>query len=115
MPNYEDMISMELTPAEAKESEGVVSDGEEKGPRFPHGLSLFLNDEVLDKLKATELPEVGADLLIAARVKATEISESERQGEEGPRRSVSMQITAMSIAKEERESNPGVKAKKLYG
>lgn len=86
---------MQLSKAEQKE---LVEPGNtDTAPRYPWGLSLSLDEESLEKLGITgELPAVGAELVLSAKVKVTSVSSHEVDGSK-TRESVSLQITAMAL------------------
>lgn len=87
---------MALTAAEAKENMiGYASDVGE-APKFPYGLSLDLNNDVLTKLGITTLPAVGASMLLSAEVKVTRISAYEEQ--DGAEQCLGLQIVAMDLS-----------------
>jgi hypothetical protein len=86
-----EMVSMKLTPRAAK----AAVEPAYTPPPYPWGLSLTLDDEVLEKLGATRLPAVGAELLLHARVTVTRVEASE--SDERKTRSVSLQITALCL------------------
>jgi hypothetical protein len=78
-------------------------------PLYPWGLSVTLDEEALDALGMTELPEVGKPMRLEALVDVTSVSSNESKG--GASRSVSLQITDLCLEK------PGAKAStesKLY-
>lgn len=58
------MISLKMTPAEAK-AEGLVP-GEPKPPEYPWGTRLDLVDEVVRQLFPDGLPKVGTKIAIDA-------------------------------------------------
>lgn len=70
------LVSMALSAAEAKAETTMA----EPLPKYPWGLQLDLNDDVLEKLGLKDLPAVGAVLLLRAKVEVVSTSESERQG-----------------------------------
>lgn len=97
------MINMQLSKAEAKEGCGA-SPADYDLPRFPYGLTLCLDDEVLEKLGITDLPKVGAVMLLQAQVTVTSVSsratqENKEKGEatESTSSDVSLQITDMEL------------------
>ena len=103
-----EMKSMKLSKKESKEAIGEAVPPEE--PSFPYGLNFHLEDEVLKKLGMSELPDVGAEMLITARAKVESVRQSESQ-EGGEDRSVSLQITNMGVFKESKLTDL---EKKLY-
>lgn len=99
------MINMKMSPKEAKEwSEPSPAEA----PEYPYGLSIDLSDESLAKLGITELPKVGAQLEIRAKVTVTSTSSYETQGGE-PDKRVCLQITDMELGAAQAES-----AQRLY-
>jgi len=103
------LVNMKLSKKEASSEAGVGLDAPDV-PRFPHGLSLSLDDEVLSKLNMKELPDVGESKMLVAYVDVTDISESDSlDGKK--RRHVRLQITDMSI--EEKVKKDVLKT--LYG
>jgi len=71
-------------------------------PRYPWGLSLSLDNDSLEKLGLTELPALGAETMLVARVKVTSVSSNE--SEHGASKNVSLQITAMALGKQRKET-----------
>ncbi len=87
------MASMKNSPKKAKKG-GDVSPS---SPRedYPYGTRLELDHETLTKLGHTSMPQVGDTFHLHAKAKVTSASEHSSEGEDGPRRSVSLQITHM--------------------
>lgn len=81
------------------------------GPLYPWGLSLTLDDPALKKLKI-EMPEVGDTLMLVARVEVTSVSLND-SADGGERRSVSLQVTEMSLGADKADASDF--ASKLYG
>ncbi len=104
-----DLVSMQLSRSEAKAQAGEVPKEADR-PRFPFGLTLHLEDEVLDKLNITELPKVGSTEELRAVVKVTRISEDD--SESGQRRSVGLQITELAFGDPD---DPKAAESALYG
>lgn len=90
------MISMKLSPAEAK-AETMLAEANE-APEYPYGLSICLDDEVLAKLGITEMPAIGSTFMLTARVEVC--STSQYQNQDGADKSMSLQITDMELAGE---------------
>jgi hypothetical protein len=90
------MISMKLTPAEAKQ-ETMLAEASE-APEYPYGLTICLDDEILAKLgiDPSALPPVGSVFFIEA--KAQVCSTSQYQNQDGADASMSLQITDMSLS-----------------
>lgn len=88
------LVSMKSSPAERKarsEPTSIASDA----PIYPWGLSINLDTESLEKLGVEELPEVGDERLVIAKVKVTSVSSSD--SESGANRNVGLQITEMCL------------------
>ncbi|WP_059413439.1 capsid staple protein [Cupriavidus basilensis] len=88
------LVSMKLSPAEAKEESGIAPSAED-APRYPYGLCLDLDDETLKKLGITDMPAVGSAMQLIARVRVTRISQYENQ--EGADACLGLQITDMAL------------------
>jgi hypothetical protein len=102
-----EMKSMKLS-AEDHDLMGV-SDVEYKGPKYPYGLKLNLEECCLEKLGIKDLPKVGSKMIVYAIVEVTDVHQSESEGDK-KRQSVGVQITDMAIAKEPKSAE-----KALYG
>lgn len=94
------LIDMKLSPDEAKKEYGMpstsmLSDADDL-PKYPWGLSLCLDDEVIAKLNLGELPDVGTKFMLMAVVEVT--SNSQRQNQDGKCVSMDLQITEMALA-----------------
>lgn len=93
------MANLALTADEAKKEYGVES-MDDNLPRFPYGLSLYLDDDTLKKLGITDLPKVGTQMPATIMVTVTGTSQRATQsGKEGEtmRTCVDLQITDMDI------------------
>lgn len=106
------MISMKLTAAEAK-SETMLGDSSDEAdlPRYPYGLSLCVDDDVLAKLGITDLPPVGTVMQLTALVEVCSISQYENQ--DGADKSMNLQITDMELAVGNGAAKPI--ANRIYG
>jgi hypothetical protein len=105
------MISMKLTPAEAKADTMLGEPAESDLPKYPYGLSICLDDETLAKLGITELPKVGTVMQLTALVEVCSVSQYENQ--DGADNSLSLQITDMELANGNSEPQPI--ANRIYG
>lgn len=107
------MISMKLTPAEAKSDSMLcgsdVSDSDL--PEYPYGLTISLDDESLSKLSMGEMPAVGTVMQLTALVKVCGVSQYENQ--QGSDSNLSLQITDMELANGNAEPRPI--ANRIYG
>lgn len=89
-----ELVNMALSVSERKTMLGECCDPEE-GPKFPWGLSVHLGEESIVKL-GMELPEVGAEMTLTARVVVERVSASEEVGG-GVDRDINLQITDMAL------------------
>lgn len=92
------LVNMKSDPPDAKAEKAMMLGGE--APMYPYGLSLSLDDEALEKLGVTTLPDVGATMMIIAKVDITDVSSMESRESDGPIRSVRLQITDLCLEKE---------------
>lgn len=91
------MISMKLTPDEAKEEAGYA---EPQPPAYPWGLSISLDSDSLSKLGITDMPAVGGVMYLQARCEVCSTSQYENQ--DGKDQTLSLQITDMSLSSGQR-------------
>lgn len=88
------LVSMKMTKSERAEKNTVSSDAPDR-PIYPYGLEVRLDTDALEKLDLDELPEVGGEMTLLAKVKVTGASSSDT--EYGKSRSVSLQITDLCL------------------
>jgi hypothetical protein len=81
-----------------------------EGPEYPYGLRICLNEESIKKLGIDKLPELGAEMILNAKVSVCSVSKSESEG--GVYRNLDLQITDMELGSKKSSSDL---AKKLYG
>lgn len=86
---------MSLVDLEMSDDESNTDPAAPDAPRFPFGLSLSLNDEMLGRLGIDSLPSVGAKMIVAGVGEVTDVSE--RQGQEGADRSVTIQLQRAEV------------------
>lgn len=109
------LVSMKMDPKEAEEYAGPTSLAAKDQPAYPWGLCVNLENDSLEKLGMTDLPEVGATLQLTARVTVTSVSSNQTEGNE-PRRCVNLQITDMALGPAPAEPSATKSAtKQLYG
>lgn len=89
------LVNMKRSKADREKSMDAAVPAPE-APRYPWGLSLSLDNEVLEKLGLDDLPEVDDELELVARVTVTRVSSAD-QAEGGPSRDVGLQITEMAL------------------
>jgi len=78
-----------------KQSAHEFAVSEDKGPRFPHGLTINLNDDSMKKLGFDELPVVGTEMIVVGVGKVTRASENRRQG--GVDRDMGIQLERIEV------------------
>jgi len=93
------LTSMELSKKEKKEQNVPSVANSSSGPDYPYGLTIELEDNALEKLGIKKLPATGGTVTIEA--KATVRSTSVRAEDGKERRSMSLQITDLSIEDDE--------------
>lgn len=95
------MINMKQSPkSDTLLAECCTSDA----PEYPYGLRLSLDTDSLSKLGITELPDVGAVLMLAARVEVVSVSQYEHA--DGKSKDLGLQITDMELKLEGGAQNP---------
>lgn len=86
------LVSMKLSKKDAEEEFEVKA---EDRPRFPHGLTLRLDDDSLKKLGITKLPSVGDEMIVVGIGRIQSSHENRRQS--GVERSVSIQLEQLEV------------------
>ena len=93
------MANLALTKDEAK-SEYGVEPSDDSLPKYPYGLTLYLDDDTLKKLGITDLPKVGTSMPATITVMVTGTSQratqSSKDGEQ-MHTCVDLQITDMDL------------------
>lgn len=104
------LVNMANAPkTEEKNDDGCCIGYEE--PKYPYGLCLSLDNEMMTKLGITDLLPVGTVVTITAKAKVTRASASEEL-DGGARKSMELQITDMETTTGARSD--GDMAKALY-
>lgn len=97
-PKGDGLTDMKITKAEQKAKEkgnkSIPCCGSDE--KYPYGLELRLDNEIMDKL-GIELPEVGEEVTITAKATVTEAAARESQHDAGKRLSCTLQITKLGI------------------
>jgi hypothetical protein len=86
--------------AEESQADTLLGESDDAGPKYPYGLSLYLNEDTMAKLGITELPPVGQALQLTAMVKVTGTSSREENQKDGSVeicKCVDLQITDMAL------------------
>lgn len=102
------MINMEMTPEERADYEGSIA---VEAPKYPYGLRLYLDDEVVKKLGISELPSIDQTMMVVARVKVVGVS-SDKQYGDIQKDCIQLQITDMEL---KGDSEAKSREDKLYG
>lgn len=111
MADIGNVKDMELTAKERKEERPTIL-ADDEGPKFPHGLRIHLNEQVIQKLGLKELPEPGAKKILLAKVTCEEVASREEVG--GLDRSITIQITGMGLTPANDDSKVRSAEKSLY-
>lgn len=106
MPDMK-LTNMKMDPKarEEKYASSVAMDA----PVYPWGLEVRLDEDALELLGLTKLPQVGKPMMLIARVDVTSVSEQKNVSEDKgthKHRSVSLQITDMALAPDEKGDEP---------
>ena len=78
-----------------KQSTNEFAVSEDKDPRFPHGLSINLNDDSMKKLGFDELPVIGTEMIVVGVGKVTRASENRSQS--GVDRDLQIQLERIEV------------------
>ena len=104
------MISLKLTPEEAKGETLLAEPEPGDAPAYPCGTTLYLDDDTLLKLGISELPPVGTKFTLTAIVEVT--GNNARENQEGRESSLDLQITDMELGAA--QTNDADRAKRIY-
>jgi hypothetical protein len=88
------MVNMKSKPYAEEPEEAETMEGDE--PRYPYGLCLHLGNDEIEKLKLTQVPDIGTEVMIMAKAFVKSTSAYETQSE-GKSRSVELQITDLEL------------------
>jgi hypothetical protein len=91
-----ELKNMAMKKQEATEMCQPCCPGEDKGPKYPYGLNIRLEEDSIAKLGLKEMPEAGSVMLVMAKANVDECSVRDTQ--EGKRRYICLQITDLSVA-----------------
>lgn len=103
------MVNMKMS----REESGELGTDQAKvnRPEYPYGLTIDLDDGSMEKLGITELPTVGSEMTIMAKVVVKSVSSNQYDGSEAESR-MSLQITDMEVGGSSKANNA---ATMLYG
>lgn len=85
------LVDMKLSQKQAKDA----STCDEKGPRYPYGLSINLDSDSMKKLGFDELPAVGTKMIVVGLGTITHAGE--RRSQDGVDRDMSIQLEMVEI------------------
>lgn len=94
-----------------KQQEETIKSPSNKGPRYPYGLNIRLENETIDKLGIDSMPSVGEELMVLAKAKVESVSVNEQSSGE-KYRTISLQITDMAVEATKKKVDI---EKQLYG
>jgi hypothetical protein len=89
------MKSLAFTKAEQKERNSPKACMPYEGDKYPWGLRLDLNSDVMKKLDVDSLPKTGSEVTIRAKAKVVSTSINDREGKQEKR--MELQLVAMEI------------------
>lgn len=89
------MKSLAFTKAEQKERNSPKDCMPYEGDKYPWGLRLDLNSDVMKKLDVDSLPKTGSEVTIRAKARVVSTSINDRNGKQEKR--MELQIVAMEI------------------
>lgn len=96
-PKSDGLVDMKSPKKSKKELKNQYEVSPSSQDRYPYGLEIRLENESIDKLGMTELPEVGEVVMITAKATVESVSSSERQ-DKSPHRCVTLQITRLKVS-----------------
>jgi len=103
----QELTSMKIDKKKMKDTVGpaVETAKQPKGPLFPWGLQVTLDDSSLKKMdiKLSDY-KVGDLVELYAQCKVTRLSETAREGEKNPNRTMELQITDMCLEAADEEA-----------
>lgn len=88
------MADMKMSKSEGIKYE-MAEEKEDDGPQYPYGLCIHLEKDQLAALGITELPEVGAKMMLHANAYVKTVSEYSTQSGQDQR--VELQITELDV------------------
>lgn len=99
------MVSMKKEKKSGEDMPSTAPASADDGESYPYGLRIRLENDEMEKLGFTDLPEVGKVCKIEAEGVVESVSSNQSKGSEGSRKSVEIQITKMATSKAESSSD----------
>jgi len=97
------LVSLKMTRKEVQEKYASPPSMADDAPVYPYGLTLRLDNDTLDRLKVSKLPEVGESMMVLAKVNVTSVSSSD--SESGQNRTCELQITDLALDVDDQDTN----------
>ena len=92
------LISMKRSEKDKREDAGEAAPMEAIYPDYPWGLCLHLDKDELDKLGITDLPKVGTNMSLEAKITVTRVSQSASSSPKAEEyTSIDLQVTDMAL------------------
>ena len=105
------LVNMAMSDEERQEQYG--DDASPDLPKYPYGLRLDLDDDALEKLGITSLPDVGTKMMITCQVEVCSTGAYQTAGSE-KETSLGLQITDMEIGNSPTATTDAKSASLLY-
>lgn len=96
------MVDMKRSKAEKKSDMNPIKSPDDD---YGYGLEVRLEHEHLKKLGIDKLPQVGQKMNLAAHAHVTNVSEHHGEGDDAPRRHVTLQLRKMELGQDAQSSN----------
>lgn len=90
------MKSIAFTKAEQKDRNSPKACTPWEGEKYPYGMRLDFNSDVMKKLDLKTLPKTGSEVTITARAKVVSTSINDREGGKAEKR-MEVQIVALEV------------------
>lgn len=88
--------SIAFTKAEQKERNSPSKCMEYQGDKYPYGMRLDFNSDVMKKLELKSLPATGTEVTVTAKAKVVSTSINDREGGKAEKR-MELQIVAIDV------------------
>ena len=106
----QELTNMKMDKKEMKDTLDLPTEAGEspKGPRFPWGLQVTLDDSSMKKMDVKLSDHTVGDIVeLYAQCKVTRLSESASEGEKNPSRTMELQITDMCLEASDGQEEKG--------
>lgn len=99
--------SLAFTKAEQKERNSPSKCMPYEGEKYPWGMRLDLNGDVMKKLDVKTLPKTGSEVTITATAKVVSTSVNDREGGKAEKR-MELQITALDLGMDDESAEDAI-------